>query len=184
MCNPAVIPLITAAVSAYGQYQQGQATKQIGRNNQIMAEYAAQDAQRRGEEEAIKVRRQADQLKGRQRALMSARGLDLGAGTPADILDQTDFFSQQDVNTTRNNAAREAWGYRAQGANYRAQGDFAAQQANLGAFSTVLSSAGQAASKWSQYGGSGNSFNGTNDFKGVNSGNALSLWGRYGSGGD
>lgn len=152
MCNPAFIQIGAALVSAYGQHQQGQAAAQVGRNNQMMAEYAAQDAQRRGEEEAIKVRQQADQLKGKQRAMMASNGLDLTVGTPAEIQDQTDFFKLQDVNTTRFNAAREAWADRAQGANYYYQGQAARSQANIGAFSTVLGSFGRASQKWDQYG--------------------------------
>jgi hypothetical protein len=100
MCEATLIMMAASTVlSAGAQYQQGQVAKQVGRNNQIMAEYAAQDALRRGEEDAQKVRQQADQLKGRQRALMAAKGLDLTEGTPADILDQTDFFGQTDIAT-------------------------------------------------------------------------------------
>jgi hypothetical protein len=150
-----------------------------------MAEYAAQDAVQRGEQEAIKVRQRADQIKGAQRSKMAAGGVDLGVGTAAELQSQTDFFGLQDVATTRSNAAREAWSDRVQGANFRAQGDAAAKQGNLQAFSTALGTAGQVAGKWMQYGGSGgNSFNGTNDFKGVNGSNALDTWGKYGKGGD
>jgi serine/threonine protein kinase HipA of HipAB toxin-antitoxin module len=38
-------------LSASSAYQQGQVAKQVGRNNATMAEYAAQDAQKRGEED-------------------------------------------------------------------------------------------------------------------------------------
>lgn len=152
MCNPAFFMIGSALVSAYAQHQQGAAAAQVGRNNQMMANYAAQDAERRGEEDAIKVRQQADQLKGQQRARMAANGLDLTVGTPAEIQDQTDFFKLQDINTTRFNASREAWADRAQGANYNYQGQAARSQANLGAFSTVLGAAGRASQKWDQYG--------------------------------
>lgn len=140
------------ALSAVGQYQQGQVAKQVGRNNQVMAEYAAQDAQRRAGEDALKVQQKASALKGSQRASMAAKGLDLGVGTQADILDQTDFFGATDVATTRSNGNRDAWSARQQGANARAQGDASARQANIGAFSTVLSTAGNVAGKWYDYG--------------------------------
>lgn len=159
MCEPATIAMgamaVAGALSAYGQAQQGKASAQVGRNNQIMAEYAAQDAIKRGEEDAIKVRQRGDQIKGAQRAKMAASGIDLGVGTAAELQSQTDFFGLQDVATTRNNAAREAWSDRVQGANFRAQGDFARQQGNLGAFSTALGTAGQVAGKWMQYSGKG-----------------------------
>lgn len=155
MCAPLLVLAMAAvaagtAMSAYGQYQQGQAARQTARNNQIMGEYAAQDAQARGEEDAMAVSRKGEQLKGAQRSRMAASGIDLGVGTAADIQDQTDFFAQQDVNTARSNARRDAWAFRAQGANAAAQGRFAAQQGQLQAFSTLLSGAGQVASMWSQ----------------------------------
>lgn len=144
---------VAGAMSAYGQYQQGKIAAQVGRNNQIMAEYAAQDALRRGEEEAAQVRRQADQLKGSQRASMAARGLDLGVGTAAELQDQTDFFSLVDQGTARYNAKQDAWSARVQGANARAQGDAARAQGNLAAFSTLLGTAGQVSNKWLQFKG-------------------------------
>jgi len=140
-------------MSAAGQYQQGQVAKQVGRNNQIMAEYAAQDAQRRAGDDAIKVQQKAAQLKGAQRASMAAKGLDLGVGTQAEILDQTDFFGATDAATARSNGNRDAWASRYQGANARAQGDASARQANIGAFSTLMSTAGNVAGKWYDYSG-------------------------------
>lgn len=155
MCEPTTIALavtaIAGAVSAKGQYDQGQVAKQVGRNNQIMAEYAAQDAQRRGEEDAQRLRQRGAQIKGAQRANMAAKGLDLSVGTSAELIDQTDFFTETDQATARSNAAREAWSNRAAGANYRAQGDAAARQGNLSAFSTLLATSGQVADRWYTY---------------------------------
>jgi hypothetical protein len=138
-------------MSAAGAYQQGQVQKKVAENNAVMAEYAAQDAQRRGEEEAQRVQRATSQLSGRQRGLMASRGLDLGAGTPAEILDQTDFFGETDTITARDNAARDAWAYRAEGQSQLSQGRAAARQGNLEAFSTLLGTAGSVASRWDTY---------------------------------
>jgi hypothetical protein len=143
------------ALGAVGAYQQGQVAKQVGRNNQIMAEYAAQDAQKRAGEDSIRVQQKAAQLKGSQRATMAAKGLDLGVGTQAEILDQTDFFGAVDAATTRNNGNRDAWSARQQGANARAQGDASARQGGMSAFSTVLGTAGSVAGKWYDYSGRG-----------------------------
>jgi hypothetical protein len=164
MCEPTTIALAATALSgtigAVGAYQQGQVAKQVGRNNQIMAEYAAQDALKRGEQDAIDLRRKADSLKGTQRSLMASRGLDLSSGTPAEILDQTDFFGEQDQNTARFNAKKDAWSSRYQGALARAQGDASARQANLSAFSTILGTASQVSDKWKTYKASTPSFQG------------------------
>lgn len=158
MCEPPTIALAATALAggaqAYGQYQQGQVAKQVGRNNQIMAEYAAQDAERRGDEEALRVSRQAAQIKGAQRSRMAASGLDLNVGTAAELQDQTDFFGAQDAATARNNGRREAWSARASGSQAAALGDAEARQGNLAAFSTLLGTAGTVVSrKWKTYGG-------------------------------
>lgn len=143
----------SGVMSAAGAYQQGQVQKQVARNNATMAEYAAQDAQRRGEEDAQAIQRKAAGLKGTQRAMMAARGLDLGVGTPAEILDQTDFFAEQDVNTTRYNARRDAWNYRARGQQDMFEGRMAARTANQQAFGSLLGTAGNVSDKWLRYKG-------------------------------
>lgn len=152
MCEPTTIAMaamaIGGALSAKAQYNQGQVQAGLMRNNATMAEYAAQDAMRRGDEEAAKVRRQGDQIKGAQRAKMAAAGLDLEAGTAGELQDQVDFFSQMDQNTARSNAKRDAWALREQAKGYGVQGAAAEQQGTLGAFSTILATGGQVAGKW------------------------------------
>ncbi len=157
MCTPiaaAALPLMMGtsaagtALSAYGQIQQGKAAAAVGRNNQIMAEYAAKDAEAKGDQAAMRAQQQGRQMVGAQRASMSSRGLDLGDGTAAELQDQADFFASTDAETARNNGRRSAWSARTQGAMARYQGDVAQQQANLQAFSTVLNSASSVASKW------------------------------------
>lgn len=150
MCEPVTLALMAAgtAMTAYGQYQQGQAANDAAKYNAKMAEYGAQDAQRRGEEEAAAIQRKAASLKSSQRVSLASRGLDIGYGTAGDLQDQTDFFGQMDASTARSNAAQQAWSYRSQGQLARAEGRAAAYQGALGAAGTLLSGAGQVASKW------------------------------------
>lgn len=150
MCEPVTLALMAAgtAMSAYGQYQQGQAADDAAKYNAKMADYGAQDAQRRGEEEAAAIQRNASSLKSAQRAAQAARGLDVSYGTAADLQDETDFFGQMDAATARYNAAQQAWNYRAQGSLARAEGRAAKYEGMLGATGTLLSGAGQVASKW------------------------------------
>lgn len=143
----------SGVMAAGSAYQQGQVQKQVAANNATMAEYAAADAQRRGEEDAQAIQRKAAGLKGTQRALMASRGIDLGVGTAAEIQDQTDFFGETDAATARGNAARDSWAYRAQAQDMRLQGKWAARNANMQAFSTLLGSAGSVADKWNVYRG-------------------------------
>jgi hypothetical protein len=136
-------------MSAGAAYQQSQANQQIAQNNAKVADYQAQDIQRRGEEDAQAVQRKAAALKSSQRVNLASKGLDLGYGTAADLQDQTDFFAQSDVATVRTNAAKDAWGKRAMGANYRAEAS--AQNPLMAGAGTLLSGAGQVADKWYSY---------------------------------
>ncbi len=167
MCEPTTIAAITpylfaagTAVTVYSAHEQAQSSKDLARynaqvsdNNAKASEYAAQDALRRGDEEAAAVRRNADMLKGSQRASMAARGLDLAEGTAAELQDQTDFFALTDIATVRKNAQREAWGIRTQGANYSSEANknrAVASSINpmFSAGSSLLTSGGQVAEKW------------------------------------
>jgi hypothetical protein len=136
------------AVSAYGSYQQGKMASAAGRANQTMAEYAAQDATRRGEADALAARRRGDMIKGAQRGKLAASGIDLGFGTAAELQAQTDFFSQGDQDMARFNAARDAWSLRARGTQAAASGDASQAQGNLAAFGTALGTGGSVAGKW------------------------------------
>lgn len=164
----ATMSAVGTGLSAYGMYQQGQSAKaqanynaQVADNNAKVAEYAALDAQMRGDQEAMKARREGDQLKGAQRATMAARGLDLGQGTPLSLLDETDLFSQADQETIRNNAKREAWSIRNQKANYQSEATLQRMTARsinpgLNATTSLLSGAGSVGAQWyGRYGGSG-----------------------------
>ena len=93
-------------LSASSAYQQGQVAKQTAANNARMAEVAAQDAQRRGEEEAMTVQRKGAALKSAQRVSLASRGLDLQYGTAADLQDQTDYNTKKDDATTSTNSGR------------------------------------------------------------------------------
>lgn len=136
-------------MSAMGTFTQARMAKQAAQQNQQLAGYAADDAQRRGSLELYKVQRNASQVKGAQRASMAARGLDLTEGSPLDILTDTDYFGKLDENTVKDNTAKEIYGFRTQGANYGAQAS--AINPWLEAGVSGLSSAGAVAGKWYGY---------------------------------
>lgn len=142
-----------ATLTAGSMYQQSQVAEATARNNAKMAEYAAQDAQRRGEEDATAIQRKAAALKSSQRVSLAAKGLDLTYGTAADLQDQTDFFGQSDVATTRTNAAREAWNARARGEQALALGRADSLNSSMQAAGSLIGGAGQVADKWYTYRG-------------------------------
>lgn len=144
----AAVAIIGAGISARASYVQGKTTEKIAKNNATMAEYAAQDAQRQGEENAADAMRRAAALRSAQRVNLAANGLDLGYGTAADIQDQTDFFGQADAANARTNASRDAWRIRAGGQQEAAAGRAAREAGNLQAAGTLISAAGSVAGRW------------------------------------
>lgn len=137
------------ALSAYGQYQQASAARDAARYNQKVAEIQASDALDRGDQEQAMLGRKVADLRGRQRVAMAKSGLDLSEGSPAAILDQTDYYGLEDQRTIANNARREAAGY----AN---RGNLAGMQADgmdplLATGGSLLTNAGTVADKWYRY---------------------------------
>jgi hypothetical protein len=144
-----VIAAGSAVASAYGTYQQGKTQKEMAQYNADIAEQEAQDARRRGDEEANKVRKANAALAGQQRASFAAKGLDFSEGSAGEALDQTEFFSQQDQATARTNAARAAWSSRAQKRGYEFEA--ASQRPGMNAGISLLGGASQVAGQWSGY---------------------------------
>ena len=164
MCVP-LLPLAMAAtalaggVSAYSAIQQGKVAQKTANYNATMAERAAADAVRAGEDQAQQVNRQTAALKGAQRVGMASNGLDLTYGTASDLQEQTDFFGQSDANMARFNAGRQGWNLQAQAMQERYSGNMARRNANLQATGSLLASAGQVAGGWYAKGSPG--FSGT-----------------------
>lgn len=156
MCEPVTIAYaVAAAAAAYGAYSASESSKaqaeyqsDMAANQAKVSKYQADDAIVRGGEEAIKASREAERMRGTQVARLASNGLDISSGTPLSILEDTMYFGQQDANTIRNNAAREAWGYTTQaGAQTGSSQMFASvaksQNSGVAAGTSLLSSAGQ-----------------------------------------
>lgn len=151
------------AMSAYSSLKGGQANQaaynaqgQVAENNAKLAEMQAVDAERRGRVAASNQGIRTNQLKGTQRATMAANGVDLSVGSAQEILNDTDYFGGIDRAAILDSAAREAWGYRTQGANYQTNAGLLRSRADgespwMSAGTSLLTSAGKVASTW--YGG-------------------------------
>ena len=160
MCEPTTLLIASTALAvtsavAQGQAKQDQANYEAGvaRNNQKTAEFAAQDALRRGDIEAGRVQRNANSVLGSQRASFAAKGLDLHDGTPGDIMDQTNFFGKIDAESARYNGKVEAWQKQSQANNFGAQASAASSRAGSAMTESLLSAGTSVASNWYSYGG-------------------------------
>lgn len=159
MCEPVTAALMAAqfAMAAYGQYQQGRAQEAqqnyIAAQNQEnakAAEWQAQDAEARGEQEQFRQRLQQSQLEGQQISALASNGGAIGIGSSGDLLSDSYIMGQYDNNTIGNNADKEAYGYRVQSANYtneaqlnRMAGKNAKKAGIMNAGTTLLSGASQ-----------------------------------------
>lgn len=149
-----------AGMQAYGAYEASKATKgkykydaQVAINNARIAEYQAEDALRRGEQTKVAIGLKTGALKGSQRASLAARGIDIGEGSPLDILTSTDYMGGVDTATATTNAEKEAWGHRVRAKNYESEAEMlygAADNTNpfAAAAGTLLTGAGRVADSW------------------------------------
>lgn len=136
----------SAAVSARAAQNQATLARGVARNNAAIADMQSADALKRGEDNATRALRQGRMVAASQRAAFSARGLDISEGTPADIIDQTNFFSQSDAETARSNGRKEAWAAQVARGNSLAQASAARPGEAFG--TTLLASAPAVASRW------------------------------------
>ena len=138
MCAPAVPLLIAASAGTTlaGMYVQNQAANQaaagaraqasaasaadnyqaqVARNNAIISERNAQAAEEAGRTLEQNQRQKTAQIISSTRAAQAANGLDTTSGTPADVQADEAKLGELDALTIKNNAARQAYGYRVEG---------------------------------------------------------------------
>lgn len=142
-----------AYTSASNQKAALLAEAQTQANNATLAGWQADDAVVRGDEAANRALLKSGQLKGSQRAAFAANGVDLGGDSAQRVLTDTDYLASVDAATLRDNAAREAWGYRQQARQYTekassARGGAGSVSPWLSAGTSVLTSATNVAARW------------------------------------
>ena len=162
MCNPALI--VTGLMTAYGTYTDSEAQKtnaeyqeDISAMNAKVEDKKAVDAAERGAESLQDHMQRVARLKGAQRANMASRGLDLSSGSSLNVLNDTDYFGNEDARRITENAGREGWAYGANAANYRSQANMYGAKADninpgLDAGISLLGSwGGSVSDKWGSW---------------------------------
>ena len=150
---------VTSAIGASNTGQANSAAAQyqaaVARNNATVAENNAQYALAAGRTSEQAQRMKTAQMIGAQRASMAANGIDIGSGTPLNIQESTGQVGEMDALTIRNNAMRQAYGYRVQASDFNANAGLLDMQASnarkagtIGAFSSIVGGAGSVADKW------------------------------------
>lgn len=163
MCEVVTIMMAAStALSAFGQYQAGQAAQargeyqmQVARNNKIMSDRLAEDARKRGELEEARHRQKVQRLAASQRVAFAAGGLETSSGSPLDTIVGTFVEGETDALIIRQNAEREAIAHEFRGQNALAEGALAQAagraQARAGAMqagSTLLTGGAEAYGQW------------------------------------
>jgi hypothetical protein len=155
MCEPvttglliasAVASVAAAGTAAYGQVQQGKYQQEIADQNAKYQEDSAALALQRGSYEAGVSRMQTSQQIAEARAAGGGSGIEMTNGSALDAISDARMLNELDVQTIKNNAAREAWGYKVGATATRAQGELDRMSSRYGAASTLLGGAAQAAS--------------------------------------
>lgn len=133
---------------------QAQSQKQQADYNANIASLQAKDAVNRGNIDTERQRVKAQQVLAAQRAAMGASGVETESGSFASVLLDTATTGEQDAQTIRTNAMREAWGFENQVAGFNMAGDAAlaagdakAAQLRTEALGTVLTGASKIGSK-------------------------------------
>lgn len=121
------------AASSLGHYQ----TNQYDFNAQI-ADLQAQDATDRGDIAAQKEQKTVASTVGTERANLAGEGVQVDSGSAAEIQENTKEIGAQNVITIKNNAWREAWGYKTQALGAEASGQFAGLSASNISENTLL----------------------------------------------
>lgn len=149
--------MASAPGTLFGSYQQSEAIKakaevdrELAQANKEMAEFKAKDAIDRGRDEENRFRKNIKRVIGSQRAALAAQGIELDEGSALAIQEDTAVIGEIDALTIRNNARREAWGYKSQALsmNFQSQIDYATSRSR--ARSTMLTGL---VSTWGQVGG-------------------------------
>ncbi len=134
--------LLGAGTQALGQFEEGQYRQKLGKVNAQLAEEAAGDATIRGQQQAGQARMEASADIGEMRAAYGASGVDGSVGSPINAMADVRLVSETDAAIIRNNAAREAWGYRVEATRATEEGRLAGERGRYQAAGTLLGGAG------------------------------------------
>lgn len=131
--------LLTGMGNARSYEMQGKFQKQQYEFNAKLVEEQAADSIVRGDKEAHLLKKQARRIIGSQKASLAAQGIEIDEGSALDIQADTAHAAELDAITIRNNAQREAYGYKMTALDYRTRGGFAEMDAQFKGSQSILS---------------------------------------------
>lgn len=160
-----VAGLAGTGISAIGAIQQGNAqaaeatySAQVSKNNEAIAGQYAEQATQTGEAQAV-----AQGLRERQQqqavtAGIAAGGIDVNTGSAAQVRESARELGETDVETVRQQAALQAYGYRTQQTSFQAQSQLQTAEAGFDTTAGWLHGVGallSGAAYWGSFGKGG-----------------------------
>lgn len=140
------------SLKAQADYQ-----KSMAEVNSLFSNIQASDAIARGDKAAQQLGRKTKQLIGSQRASLAAQGIEIDSGSALEIQQDTATLSKMDEMQLRNNAWREAWGYKVESSTASANAQIGMNTNRFQARQTLITggiqAANQAYSGYSQWKG-------------------------------
>lgn len=149
---------VGAATSGAAARQAAQYNAQIAGINQQVSEQNAIQATQAGEQQAGMSQQKTRATVGAIKAGQAASGVDINSGSAVDVRSSAAQLGELDAINIRANAARTAYGYGNQAAGFGAQaqldkltGENAGVAGDIGAATTFLGGAGNAALNWQKW---------------------------------
>lgn len=143
-----VVGVGSAVVQTQAASKAAKVEKDQAKQNAAISNKLAADALKRGKLKAQKRRSDIRSLEAEQKVAFAKSGVTLGVGSPLDVLLSTRDIGKLDEAIIKENAEREAKGFRAEGSRFVAESklaesreSFAKQAGVLQTFSTVLGGA-------------------------------------------
>lgn len=158
MCDPASLAIASAVVTAGGQVysgiyasQQAGYQAQIAQQNKELARESGQDAIARGQEEQRRLGRETAQRVGSQRARLSANNVDVGFGSAARVVTDTEALAADDAAVIAENTRRQVRSFQIDAFNYESERRAALAEKKNARIATAFSVAGTALGGATQY---------------------------------
>jgi hypothetical protein len=132
---------IGTGFSMYAKITAGNKQQQMFDQNAKFAKLQADDAIARGAHAEMIRRRGTERVIGAQRVGFAAQHVDVNTGSALDVQADAAYLGELDVVTIRNNAAKEAYGYKVEAYNASMHGVYAKEFGQMDAINTLLGSA-------------------------------------------
>lgn len=133
-----ILGLSNAFSQSRSQSSQAEYEKQAFETNVKLSEIQADDAIRKGDREASQYKKKVKGTIGAQRAAYAAQGIDVGTGSASEIQEDTAAVGAENELMIKNNAWREAFGYRVQANEYATKAKFTKLAGDAASRSTLV----------------------------------------------